>query len=57
MPYLILPALSMVVTEEVAVVTGMPIGSLGIEVPGRPAERYQTFTFDRSGKTGVFASR
>lgn len=38
-------------------VPGMPIGSPGMEAPGRPAERYQVFTFDRSGKTGVFATR
>ena len=24
---------------------------------GRPADRYQVLTFDRSGKTGVFATR
>jgi len=38
-------------------VPGMPAGSPGMEVPGRPAERYQVFTFDRSGKRGVFADR
>ncbi len=38
-------------------VPGMPIGSPGMEVPGRPADRYQVLTFDRSGKTGVFATR
>lgn len=38
-------------------VPGMPAGSPGMEVPGRPAEPYQVFTFDRSGKTGVFATR
>ncbi len=38
-------------------VPGMPIGSPGMEVPGRPADRYQVVTFDRSGQTGVFASR
>jgi hypothetical protein len=36
---------------------GMPIGSPGMEVPGQPPARYQIFTFDRSGKTGVFVSR
>ena len=38
-------------------VPGMPVGSPGMEVPGRPAERYQVVTFDRSGQTGVFATR
>ena len=38
-------------------VPGMPVGSPGMEVPGAPAERYQVLTFDRSGKTGVFATR
>jgi hypothetical protein len=35
----------------------MPVGSPGMEVPGRPADPYQVLTFDRSGKTGVFATR
>jgi hypothetical protein len=35
----------------------MPAGSPGIEVPGSPADRYQIFTFDRRGKTRVFATR
>ncbi len=38
-------------------VPGMPPGSPGMEVPGTPAQRYQVFTFDRTGKTGVFATR
>jgi hypothetical protein len=38
-------------------VPGMPIGSPGMEVPGRPAERYQILTFDRAGATTVFATR
>jgi hypothetical protein len=38
-------------------VPGMPMGSPGMEAPGTPAERYQVFTFDRSGKTAVFAAR
>src|SRR5262245_1097321 len=38
-------------------VPGMPLGSPGMEVPGRPADRYQVLTFDRNGRTGVFASR
>jgi len=32
----------------------MPMGSPGME--GGPAQRYQVLTFDKSGKTGVFAS-
>ena len=38
-------------------VPGMPIGSPGMEVPGRQPQRYQIFTFDKTGKTGVFATR
>jgi hypothetical protein len=38
-------------------VPGMPIGSPGMEVPGRPADRYQILAFDRSGATTVFATR
>jgi hypothetical protein len=38
-------------------VPGMPLGSPGMESPGRAAERYQVFTFDRNGRTTVFASR
>jgi hypothetical protein len=38
-------------------VPGMPVGSPGMEVPGAPADRYQVVTFDRSGRTGVFATR
>ena len=38
-------------------VPGMPIGSPGMEVPGRPAQRYQVFTFEKGGKSGVFATR
>jgi len=38
-------------------VPGMPIGSPGMEVPGRPAERYQVMSFDRTGRTSVYASR
>ena len=38
-------------------VPGMPAGSPGMEVPGRPADRYHVFLFDKTGKTGVFAMR
>ena len=37
-------------------VPGMPAGSPGMEGSGRP-ERYQVLTFDRSGRTTVFAAR
>jgi hypothetical protein len=38
-------------------VPGMPIGSPGMEVPNRPAERFQTLLLlDRSGRTQVFAT-
>ncbi len=38
-------------------VPGMPAGSPGMEVPGGSAQPYQVFSFDRSGKTAVFATR
>ncbi len=38
-------------------VPGMPIGSPGMEQEGSPAERYDVLTFDRAGRTTVFASR
>jgi len=38
-------------------VPGMPLGSPGMEAPGRAPERYQILTFDHSGRTGVFATR
>lgn len=38
-------------------VPGMPAGSPGMEVPGSPAQPYQIFSFDRTGKRTVFASR
>ena len=38
-------------------VPGMPVGSPGMEVAGQPAQRYQILTFDRAGKTAVFATR
>jgi hypothetical protein len=37
-------------------VPGMPVGSPGMEVPGRPADRYDVLSFDRAGVTSVFAS-
>ena len=38
-------------------VPGMPVGSPGMEAPGRAPERYDILTFDRSGHTTVFARR
>ena len=38
-------------------VPGMPVGSPGMEVPGRAADKYDVVTFDRKGKTGVYTSR
>lgn len=38
-------------------VPGMPVGSPGMEVPDQPAARYDVFSFDRRGKSGVFARR
>lgn len=36
-------------------VPGMPIGSPGMEMPGRAAEAYEVFAVDRSGRTSVFS--
>jgi hypothetical protein len=38
-------------------VPGMPVGSPGMEVEGRPADAYDIVAFDREGNTAVFASR
>ena len=38
-------------------VPGMPVGSPGMEVPGRPAVPYDVIAFDVSGRTHVFATR
>jgi hypothetical protein len=38
-------------------VPGMPPGSPGMDVPGSPAQPYQIFSFDPTGKRTVFASR
>ena len=38
-------------------VPGMPAGSPGMEAPGTPVQRYQILSFDRTGTTGVFATR
>jgi hypothetical protein len=37
-------------------VAGMPIGSPGMEVPGRPAQAFDVLAFDKNGQTRVFAS-
>lgn len=36
-------------------VPGMPIGSPGMEVPGRLPERYEVFVFDQVGEQDVYA--
>ncbi|MGH7575170.1 MAG: DUF411 domain-containing protein [Longimicrobiales bacterium] len=38
-------------------VPGMPIGSPGMEVPGRPAQSYEIIAWDESGKTWVYDRR
>jgi hypothetical protein len=38
-------------------VPGMPAGAPGMEVPGRPPERYQVLAFDRAGRTTIFEPR
>jgi hypothetical protein len=38
-------------------VPGMPIGSPGMEMPGRHPESYQVLAFDEQGKTTVYAER
>ncbi len=36
-------------------VPGMPIGSPGMEIEGRPAQRYDVLMFTRDGRAAVFA--
>jgi hypothetical protein len=38
-------------------VPGMPAGAPGMEAPGRAHERYDVLTFDRTGRTAVYARR
>lgn len=38
-------------------VPGMPSGSPGMEDPSRRPQPYQVFTFDKDGKTAVYATR
>jgi hypothetical protein len=35
-------------------VPGMPVGSPGMEMPGRPADRYHVLAFTADGRTRVF---
>ena len=37
-------------------VLGMPVGSPGMEVPGRSVEPYTVYGFDANGRTAAFAS-
>jgi hypothetical protein len=37
-------------------VPGMPVGSPGMESPGRPGQRYDVFSFDARGERRVFAT-
>lgn len=38
-------------------VPGMPLGSPGMEVPGRAPDHYDVLSFDKSGKVAVYAKR
>ncbi len=38
-------------------VGGMPLGSPGMEVPGRPAQTYNVVTFDKQGGVRVFSTQ
>lgn len=38
-------------------VPGMPVGSPGMEIPGRPAVPFDVIAFEVSGKMRVFARR
>jgi len=38
-------------------VAGMPIGSPGMEVPGTPAQHYDVMSWDKTGKTSVYAKK
>lgn len=38
-------------------VPGMPVGSPGMEMPGRQGEPYEVIAFDRDGNTSVYESR
>ncbi len=38
-------------------VGGMPVGSPGMEVPGRPAQTYNVVTFDKQGTLKVYSTQ
>ena len=38
-------------------VPGMPVGSPGMEIPGRQPEPYDVIAFDKQGKRWVYESR
>jgi hypothetical protein len=38
-------------------VGGMPLGSPGMEVPGRPAQTYNVITFDKQGAVKVYSTQ
>ena len=38
-------------------VPGMPVGSPGMEIAGRAAERYRVLAFDENGDVEVYATR
>jgi hypothetical protein len=38
-------------------VAGMPAGSPGMVVPGTPAQHYDVMSWDRTGKTSVYAKK
>jgi hypothetical protein len=38
-------------------VPGMPVGSPGMETPGRPPERHDVLAWDAAGRTSVYARR
>ena len=38
-------------------VPGMPVGSPGMEVPGRAADRYKVMAFNKAGQARVYAER
>ena len=38
-------------------VPGMPIGSPGMEVEGRPADRYNVYAVDKEGNRTIYAQR
>lgn len=37
-------------------VPGMPVGSPGMEVPGRPADPFDVVAFDKDGQMEIYAS-